>query len=294
MEDILRTRVLEKSVLVSDGAMGTMLFAKGLQPGSSPELWNVEEPTHVRDVHKSYVESGAEIILTNSFGGNVKRLELHGLDSRTEELNQAAAEIARQVSTTAPPSVLVAGSIGPTGLMLEPLGDLTYTEAVSAFQRQAKGLDAGGVDVFWIETMSALEEVHTAIEGCRLVASEKPIAVTMTFDSHGHTMMGVSPEAAIADLQDHGLSAIGANCGNGPEEIEQVIQKMHAVDQGLVLIAKSNAGAPRLVGDTAVFEATPEEMAEYALRIRQNGASIIGACCGSTPEHIQAIAVALR
>jgi 5-methyltetrahydrofolate--homocysteine methyltransferase len=177
---------------------------------------------------------------------------------------------------------------------MTPLGDLTFEGAKSTFEEQAGALIEGGVDVLWVETMSDLQELHAAIEGCRGVAPDIPIVATMTFDTHGHTSMGISPQAAMEALGGLNLAAIGGNCGNGPVEIEVVIEAMHKANPGAVLVAKSNAGAPCMEGDRQVYDASPEVMAEHALRVRDLGARIIGACCGSTPEHIRAMGHALR
>lgn len=281
-------------VILADGGMGTLLLALGLGRGVAPEMWNVEQPEQVRKIHRDYIAAGAQIILTNSFGGNRRRLSFHDLSQRTHELNRAAAEIARLEAEAAEAPVLVAGSIGPTGALMTPLGDLTYEGALSTFEEQAGALIEGGVDVLWVETMSDLEEMRAAIEGCRGVAPDFPIVATMTFDTHGHTSMGISPQAAVEALGELNLLAIGGNCGNGPAEIEAVIETMHKANPDAVLVAKSNAGAPRMEGDRQVYDASPEVMAEHALRVRDLGARIIGACCGSTPEHILAMGHALR
>ncbi len=270
-----------------------MLFALGLERGTSPELWNVEHPDNVRQIHRQYIEAGAQIILTNSFGGNRYRLTSHGLDERVSELNRAAAELARAEADSAAHPVVVGGSMGPTGQVLQPLGTLAFEDAVAAFEEQARALVAGGVDVLWIETMSDLEEVRAAVEGARQAAPEMPLVATMTFDTKGRTMMGVTPEQALHTLSTFGVLALGGNCGNGPDEIETVIDKMHTAHAGTTLVAKANAGLPRMVGDAAIYDATPDDMGEYARRVRGLGAQIIGACCGSTPDHIRAIAEAL-
>lgn len=281
-------------VTLADGGMGTLLLALGLGRGVAPEMWNVEQPEQVRKIHREYITAGAQIILTNSFGGSRRRLSFHDLAERTHELNRAAAEVARLEAEAAEAPVLVAGSIGPTGALMTPLGDLTFEGALSAFEEQAGALIEGGVDVLWVETMSDLEEIRAAIEGCRGVAPDFPIVATMTFDTHGHTSMGISPQAAVDALGGLNLVAIGGNCGNGPAEIEAVIEIMHKANTDAVLVAKSNAGAPRMEGDRQVYDASPQVMAEHALRVRDLGARIIGACCGSTPEHIRAMGHALR
>lgn len=273
--------------------MGTMLFASGLGHGGAPELWNVEHPDRVADVHRAYMQAGSRLLLTNTFGGNRYRLMLHNLEDRAAELNRAAAGILREVVSSSGVEALVAGDIGPSGGLLEPLGEMTFAQAVDAFQQQASALIEGGVDVIWIETMADLEEVHAAVEGVRLASVDIPIITTMTFDTRGHTMMGVTPERAIKTLSSYGAAAIGGNCGNGPEEIIQVVEKMHTTAPDVTLVAKANAGIPELVGGKPVYRASPETMAEYAVQVYDAGARIIGACCGSTPDHIQAIAGAL-
>ncbi len=280
--------------LLADGAMGTMLFQAGLEFGDPPEAWNVLHPDRVRLIHRGYLEAGARLILTNTFGGNRFRLAMHGLQGRAAEFNRMGAAIARAEVESAGDHALVAGDIGPSGAILAPLGELEYEAAVEGFAEQAAALAAGGVDVIWIETMSALEEVHAALEGVRQVAPALPLITTMTFDTRGRTMMGVTPEQAARALAGWGADAIGGNCGNGPGEVEAVIEKMHAAVPASVLVAKSNAGIPRLVQGRAVYEAGASEMAEHAVHVRALGARVIGACCGSTPAHLQAMAEALR
>lgn len=293
MQTTLQALIERDGPVVADGGMGTMLFSMGLERGSSPELWNVTRPDDVRSIHRQYIQAGAEIILTNTFGGNRFRLDTHDLGERAAELNRAAAELARAEADAASRLVVVGGSMGPTGQMLAPLGTLAFEDAAAAFEEQARALVAGGVDVLWIETMSDLEEVRAAVEGARKAAPDMPIVATMTFDTKGRTMMGVTPERALEALRAFGVLALGGNCGNGPDEIEGVIEKMHAAGEGVTLIAKANAGLPHMEGGIAVYDATPEDMAAYAARVRTLGAQIIGACCGSTPDHIRAIAGAL-
>jgi 5-methyltetrahydrofolate--homocysteine methyltransferase len=274
--------------------MGTMLFQAGLQFGDPPEGWNLLHPDRVRLVHRGYLESGANLILTNTFGGNRFRLGMHGLQGRVAEFNRVGAEIARAEVEAAGDSAMVAGDIGPSGAILAPLGELEPSEAVAGFAEQAAALLAGGVDVMWIETMSALEEMQAAIEGVRRADPDIPILATMTFDTRGHTMMGVSPEQAVEALVGWGAAAVGGNCGNGPAEVEGVIEKMHRAAPQAVLVAKSNAGIPRLVSGRAVYQAGPEEMAAHAVTVARHGARLIGACCGSTPAHLEAMARAVR
>lgn len=279
--------------IITDGAMGTMLFQAGLEQGGSPELWNVEHPDRIAEVHQGYVDAGSQIILTNTFGCNRLRLELHELSERVAELNKAAAEVARQVANGADKPVVVAGDVGPTGSVLLPYGELEYETAVDVFEEQVRALIEGGADVLWIETMSDLEEVRAAVEAAKRVDPDFPLVITMTFDTHGRTMMGVTPEQAIETLSGYGPVALGGNCGNGPDEIEGVVEKMRAIDPDAVLIAKANAGLPHLEKGVPVYDATPEVMGEYASRVRGLGANIIGACCGSTPDHIRAITKSL-
>jgi 5-methyltetrahydrofolate--homocysteine methyltransferase len=278
--------------LLLDGAMGTMLMAAGLEQGAPPEEWNVKHPDRVRAVHKAYIEAGSNIILTNSFGGTSFRLKLHNLQNRVAELNRAAAAVARAEADTVGRPVLVGGSIGPTGELFAPMGTMTFEEAKAAFAEQAAALDEGGADILWVETMSDLEEVRAAVEGAKSV-SDLPVAATMTFDTHGHTMMGVSPKKALEVMSSFGLAALGANCGNGPAEIEGVIKTMHALSPDTILIAKSNAGIPHWVDDELFYDGTPEVMAEYTKHVYGLGASLIGGCCGSSPAHIRAMREAL-
>ncbi len=283
-----------QAVVVADGGMGTLLFARGLVRGSAPELWNVEHPDAVRQIHADYIAAGAQIVLTNSFGGSRLRLKSHGLDGRAAELNRAAALLARAEADRADHPVVVAGSMGPTGALLAPLGDLEYDEAVAVFAEQAAALVEGGVDVLWVETMSDLAEVKAALDGCAQAVPDVPRVATMTFDTRGRTMMGVTPQAAAQTIAGLNVAALGANCGKGPDELEASIAAMHAAGVEIPLVAKANAGLPRMAGEATVYDATPAVMGEYAVRVRDLGARIIGACCGSTPDHVRAIAEALR
>jgi 5-methyltetrahydrofolate--homocysteine methyltransferase len=216
-----------------------------------------------------------------------------------DELNRTAAILVRAEVEAAVAErgesarALVAGDIGPSGEIMAPLGTLDPAEAVDVFAEQAAALIAGGVDLIWIETMSHLSEIESAIAGVRRASPSVPIVATMTFDTRGHTMMGVSPEQAVTALVAAGADAIGGNCGNGPDELLPVIEKMHAAAPDVVLVAKSNAGIPELVDLRAVYRADPPTMAEAALDFRASGARIIGACCGSTPDHLRAMAAAL-
>ena len=283
----------EPGTILADGAMGTMLFEAGLQFGDPPEVWNLTQPDLVRRIHRGYLDAGARILLTNTFGGNRKRLALTGHERRVEELNRTAAILLRAEIESAGGVAFAAGDIGPSGEIMAPLGTLDEHEAVDAFAEQASALIAGGVDLIWIETMSDLAEIHAAIRGVREVRHDIPIIATMTFDTRGFTMMGVSPEKAVAALVEWGANAIGGNCGNGPEEVVRVIERMHAVAPEVTLVAKSNVGMPQLVEGRAVYLTGPDVMAVRGVEMRDAGARIIGGCCGSTPAHLRAMADAL-
>ena len=288
-----RDLLAESGPILADGAMGTMLFANGLQFGDPPEVWNLAHPDIVRRIQRGYLEAGSRILLTNTFGANRLRLGLHGLSERVDELNRTAAILARAEVNAAGGTALVAGDIGPSGEIVQPLGTLDYDIAVDVFREQAESLAAGGVDLIWIETMSHLSEIEAAIAGVRRASPGIPIVATMTFDTRGHTMMGVSPEAAVAALAAAGADAIGGNCGNGPDELLPVIEKMRAVAPDVVLVAKSNAGMPELVDMRAVYRADPPSMAAYGVQLHEAGARIVGACCGSSPDHLRAMHAAL-
>ncbi len=276
-----------ESVLLLDGAMGTELFARGLVSGGSPEAWNVEAPERVQDVHKAYVDAGSNIILTNSFGGTRYRLKLHDLQDSVVELNRAAAQNARVAADAVERTVLVAGSMGPTGELLVPMGSMTYDECRAAFAEQARGLVEGGVDILWVETMSDLNEVKAAVEGARSASADIPICATMSYDTRGRTMMGVTGAQMVQELGGLGLTAVGANCGNNLIDTEAALAEMHAAAPDLILIAKANAGMPRFEGDKLIYDGTPDVMAAYADRVRGNGIALIGGCCGSGPAHIR-------
>lgn len=277
--------------IMLDGAMGTMLFGMGLTFGDPPDQWNIlpEKRDLVRSVYRSYLDAGSDVILTNSFGGTSFRLKMHNLQGHVFEINKAAAAIAREEAG----DKVVAGSMGPTGELFEPMGALNHSITADAFAAQAEGLAAGGADVLWIETMSDLQEVRAAVEGARRGAPHLPIAATMTFDTRGFTMMGVSPSQALAELTALNVAALGGNCGNGPDELEAVIFAMRAENKDIPLIAKSNAGMPVLIEGKASYNATPEVMRHHAKRFKAFGATLIGGCCGNTPRHVAAMRDAL-
>lgn len=284
---------LEKGILISDGAMGTMLQGKGLTDGGAPELWNVENPSAIEEVLESYAASGANLITTNTFGGTRGRLQMHGLEDRLFELNKAGAEIARKVADRHP-GCFVMGDIGPSGELMEPMGTMTLDDAEALFADQIKGLVAGGVDAILIETMSDLQEVAAAVKAAKSVAPELPIIVTFSFDTNLRTMMGVKPAVAVKTLAAEGVRIIGANCGRGVDEMRVIAKELtEARPEGIYIITQSNAGLPKLVGDEFIYDGTPEEMAKYAQDMKQLGVNVIGSCCGSTPAHTAAMKAAI-
>ena len=281
-----------EAYVMLDGAMGTLLMAAGLVQGAPPEKWNVVHPDRIRSVHDAYIEAGSRVILTNTFGGTRYRLKLHDLQDRVVELSQAAAETARRAADAAGRPVAVAGSIGPMGELMEPMGSASFEDAKSAFAEQATGLVKGCVDVLWIETMSDVQEVQAAVAAVRSV-SDLPIVATMSFDTHGRTMMGVTPADAAEALGQLDVAAIGANCGNNLADTEAAVSAMYQAAPDVPIVAKANAGIPRWEGDELIYDGTPDVMAEYARRVRQYGARLVGSCCGSGPEHVQAMREAL-
>ena len=294
MADPLLALLARKPVLLADGAMGTSLFAAGLATGEAPELWNLEHPLRVRAVHRGCIEAGSDLILSNSFGANRCRLALHGAEARVAELNRAAALLARAEADAAGRTVLVAGSIGPTGELFEPIGALGRAAGEAAFAEQAEALAAGGCDLLWIETLSAAEELQAAVAGA--ARTGLPIVATMTFDTHGRTMMGLTTEAAM-DLRA-GLAvrpaAFGANCGIGPAQlVASVLGLARAAAPDDLIVAKGNCGIPQYRDGLIHYDGTPEVMAEYACLARDAGARIVGGCCGTTPLHLGAMAEAL-
>ena len=284
---------LDSGPLLGDGAMGTMLQDLGNSEGGAPELWNVEHVDVVEGVLEGYASSGSRLLTTNTFGGTRARLQMHGLEDRVEELNRAAAELGRRVADRHP-GTFVLGDIGPSGELMEPMGDLTIDSAAEMFGEQIRGLVAGGVDGILIETMSDLSEVEAAVTAARKEAPGLPVFATLSFDTNLRTMMGVSPAMAVQAMSDMGVDVIGANCGRGLDEMRIIAAQLAEAGAGRVrLMVQSNAGLPKLQGDTFVFDGTPEEMAGYAVEMRDLGFAVIGACCGSTPGHIAAMREAL-
>jgi len=286
----LRKKLAEPGIIILDGATGTQLQGMGLPPGMAPELWNLQNPEAVKGHYRQYVLAGSDAILTNSFGGTRPRLDMEGSGHLTHEINLAAARLAREVAGE---EVLVFGSMGPTGLLMEPMGELTYDKAVEYFAEQAAALAEGGADVIHIETLSDLQEAKAAIAGAQQ-ATDLPVTITMSFDMHGRTMMGVEPATAVKELWATGVLAVGANCGRALDDNLTAIAAMRTAAPEVTLIAKPNAGLPRME-DTieAVYDVTPKIMADYSLKFAAQHVKIFGGCCGSTPEHIKALKLTL-
>ena len=291
MRSSLSELLNSRPVLLTDGATGTNYFSAGLTSGEPPELWTIERPAEVTDLHQRFVAAGADVILTNTFGCNPHRLKLHGAADRTYELARRAAQLARAVADAANRPVVVAGSVGPTGELFTPLGALTHEVAVASFTTQMRGLVDGGADVAWIETMSSPEEVAAAAAAA--AGAGLPYVTTYSFDTAGRTMMGLLPHA-IADVlasQDVPPVAVGANCGVGAADILVSLLQMQAIPH--VLVTKGNCGVPHFQGTEVVYSGTPALMARYARLAMDAGARIIGGCCGTTPEHIAAMRAAI-
>jgi 5-methyltetrahydrofolate--homocysteine methyltransferase len=292
MSDVV-TAIRDGRVRVCDGAMGTMLQAAGLDDGGAPELWNVEHPEAIRSIFEQYVAAGSRLITTNTFGGSRPRLAMHGLEDRVAELNEAAARLARSVAD-ANPGVYVLGDVGPSGDLMEPMGALTHDDAVALFSEQVAALAAGGADAILIETMSDLAEVDAAITAAKATAPGLPIFATMSFDTNLRTMMGVRPAQAVTAIAAMGADVVGANCGRGVDEMQIIAAQMaESRPDGTLLIMQSNAGLPVLVDGEFAYTGTPEEMAAFARDMRDLGVDVVGACCGSSPEHLAAISAAL-
>ena len=289
IEELLRQR----GWLLADGATGTNLFDRGLTSGEAPELWNTDRPDEIRRLHQSFVDAGADVILTNSFGGTSRRLRLHDAHTRVHELNKVAAALARDVADRSGRKILVGGSVGPTGDLFAPLGELTEAIAVEVFAEQIAGLKDGGADVIWIETMSAIEEMRAAATAATQLGMA--YTVTASFDTAGSTMMGISPAAMATSTlafspPPHG---VGCNCGVGASDLVCSVLAITAAEPDALVIAKANCGVPRVKGDSVVYTGTPELMADYARLARDAGARIIGGCCGTSPAHLAAMRDAL-
>jgi 5-methyltetrahydrofolate--homocysteine methyltransferase len=285
-------RLAHGELLVSDGATGTYLQSHGLEPGGCPEELNSTQPQLVRSMAAEYFGAGADMVLTNSFGGSGFMLGKYGLGDRVSEFNRLAAQHAR---STAPPGGLVAGSVGPCGELLEPLGEVSEAEMLDAFVEQTTALADGGADAVVIETMFALEEISLAIKAAK-ENTDLAVIATMTFDKgpRGYfTMMGVPPERAARELSNAGADIVGANCGNGIDNMIEIARRMREATDGYMLI-HSNAGIPSIVKGRIFYPETPEYMAGRFKALAELGVNMIGGCCGTTPRHVQALSEAVR
>ena len=295
MHNPLSNLINTKGWCVADGATGTNLFHRGLETGYPPELWSVERPDDVIWLHNGFLQAGSDLILTNSFGGTGFRLKLHNAQDQTRALNIEAAKLARRAVdehfNATGKHAIVAGSMGPTGELFEPLGRLTHSSALAGFSEQADALAEGGVDLLWIETMSSTEEVAAAIEAAK--ATGLPICATMTFDTASRSMMGVMPADFAEFARGLGAHFVGANCGIGPAELLHSVRGILTESGSLPVVAKGNCGIPAYVEGAIHYHGTPELMAEYALFARDVGAKIIGGCCGTSPAHVAAMVAAL-
>ena len=280
-------------VLLADGATATNYFVAGLAPDAAPEAWNLEHAARVRALHLAFVDAGADVILTNTFGCNRTRLGVHGLHDRANEIACRAAEIARAVADAARTPVVVAGSVGPTGVRLAPHGPLAPADAAASFHEQIAGLRDGGADVAWLETMAAADEVRLAAQAAIDVGL--PYVVSCSFGADGRTLAGLAPDALVDVCVGLAVQplAIGANCGVGPADIVASVRAMTARLDCAPAVAKANCGLPRLVGGEAHYAVTPAQMADYAQQAVEAGACIVGGCCGTTPEHVAAMRAAL-
>jgi 5-methyltetrahydrofolate--homocysteine methyltransferase len=292
--DALSKLLASHDWLMADGATGTNLFNMGLSSGEPPEFWNVDQPDNIRTLYRNAVNAGSDIFLTNTFGGNASRLKLHGAQGRVRELNRVGAALGREIADASGRTVVVAGSVGPTGDIFVPMGTLTHAAAVEMFHEQAEGLKEGGADVLWVETMSSPDEYKAAAEAAALAGM--PWCGTMSFDTAGRTMMGVT-SSAMAEMVEKLANppiAFGANCGVGASDLMRTVLGFAAMGGTRPLIAKGNAGIPKYHDGHIHYDGTPELMAEYAILARNAGARIIGGCCGTMPEHLKAMRAALE
>lgn len=278
----------ERGVLIADGATGTNYQAMGIEPGCAPEEWLFDAPDKVVELHRAFAEAGCDIVLTCTFGATPLRLAEGPLAGRTREVNIRAAELAREGGG----GRLVAGSLGPTGQLVEPYGLLTRDACVEAFGEQAAALAEGGVDLLVLETLFAAEEGIWALEGITAV-TDLPVVASFSFDMGTRTMMGVSPTDAVAAVRDFPVAAVGTNCGRSLEDADLVVDELLAAAGDIPLWVKPNAGIPKIVGASVVYEAGPAVLAEHVARYVRKGARIVGGCCGSTPEHVAAIVATL-
>jgi len=294
----LRDRIQE-GVFILDGAMGTQLFARGVEVGACSARLNVSSPDVVADIHTAYFEAGSDAVLTNTFSANRYALQRHGLADDVAAINQAAAELAGRAAGS---DKYVLGDIGPTGEFLQPLGTLEPRDLESAFVDQAGALAAGGVDALMIETMTVLDEAAIAIDAAKSVAPDLPLFASMAFDRAGddfRTMMGVDVAAAVSKMVAHGADVVGFNCGTATldeyvELAEKLVAAANAAPENVLILAEPNAGKPELIDGQAVYRVTPEEFAAAVQKTNALGIKIIGGCCGTTPEHIKAVSEILE
>jgi len=293
MKTTLQKLLDEKPILLADGATGTNFMEMGLEPGFPPDIWNLSEPQKPEALHQQFVDAGSDIILTNTFGANAPRLKLHDAQDQTYAINKAGAEIARKVADRADRPVVVAGSVGPTGELFEPMGEMTHASAKAEFHEQMRGLKDGGADVMWIETMSAAEEIVAACEAA--IELDMPYVFTASFDTAGKTMMGIAPEniGCVTHDLDQKPVAYGANCGVGASDMLVSNLAMTEADPEAVIVGKANCGIPVIKGKNTVYTGTPEIMADFTRMAGDSGVRIIGGCCGNAPEHIAAMRQAL-
>jgi methionine synthase I (cobalamin-dependent)/5,10-methylenetetrahydrofolate reductase len=284
------TDALDERVLVCDGAMGTMLYGRGVFLNRCFDELNLSNPELVRGIHEEYLESGADLVETNTFGAHRFKLGPHGLDAQTRKINREGARIAR---AAAQGRGLVAGSMGPIGKPLAPLGNIRFEDAVAAYREQAEGLAEGGVDLFILETMPSLDQARAALDALRAV-SPLPAVVSLTFGDEGTTVYGDTPEEVVRKLEEWDVAVIGANCSQGPAAMLETVQRMAAVVRKAKLSAMPNAGAPALVEGRYVYLCTPEYMSSYARRFLAAGVSLVGGCCGTTPAHVKSIVRSVR
>ncbi|MEL7258118.1 MAG: betaine--homocysteine S-methyltransferase [Pseudomonadota bacterium] len=294
MTNALSAMLTERDWILADGATGTNLFNMGLSSGDAPEMWNVEHADRITQLYTLAVDAGSDLFLTNSFGGNAARLKLHGAEKRARELSRISAEIGREVVDRQDRKVVVAGSVGPTGEIMAPMGSLTHELAVEIFHEQADGLKEGGADVLWLETISAPEEYKAAAEAFAL--ADMPWCGTMSFDTAGRTMMGLTSAdmAKLVEKLPNAPLAYGANCGVGASDLLRTILGFASHGSDRPIIAKGNAGIPKYVDGHIHYDGTPELMADYAVMARDAGATIIGGCCGTQPEHLSQMREALE
>ncbi|MEO5936979.1 MAG: bifunctional homocysteine S-methyltransferase/methylenetetrahydrofolate reductase [Terriglobales bacterium] len=284
---------LQQGPLLCDGAMGTLLYEQGIFINRCYDELNVSQPELIRDIHTDYLAAGAELIETNTFGANSFRLARHGLAEKVREINLQGAKLAREAVTRKKSAAFVAGSIGPIGVRIEPLGKIAREEARLAFKKQAQALLEGGVDVFMLETFGYLDEIRQAILACREVDPKVPVIAQVTIDEDGNCLDGASPETFAQKLTDWGADVIGCNCSVGPVAMLEAIERVRAVTQKPIA-AQPNAGMPRSVEGRNIYLCSPEYMASYARKFLTAGVQVVGGCCGTTPEHIRSMGGALR